>query len=71
MSTTGQDATADDQDDSPCYLSLVRPRCPDCGCPDFRAYKTVRNGMEGSGDDSKVRYSHCLKCNRPVVIVVE
>ena len=72
MSTTGQDAADDqDQDDGPCYLTLVRPRCPDCGSPNFRAYKTARNGAEGSDDDSKVRYSRCLKCHRPVVIVVE
>ena len=69
-----QDATDDQddsQDDSPVYLTLTRPRCPDCGCPEFHAYRTVKNGMEGSDDDSKTRYSYCLKCKRRVVIVVE
>ena len=78
MSTTGHDATArhdatvdEHQDGKPVYLTLVRPRCPWCHSPDFRTYRTVRNGMEGSDDDSKTRYARCLQCRRRVVIVVE
>jgi ribosomal protein S27AE len=59
------------QDASPCYLTLVRPRCPSCGCPRFRAYKTVRNGTPGSDDDSLTRYSRCVDCGQRVVMVIE
>ena len=51
--------------------TLTRPRCPDCGCPRFHAYKSVRNGEPGSDDDSLTRYSRCLDCGRKVVVVVE
>ncbi len=58
----------DDPDGKPVYLTLIRPRCPSCGCPRFHAYKTIR---DGNGDDGITRYSFCLDCGRRVVIVVE
>jgi transposase-like protein len=50
----------------PEYLTLVRPRCPECNSPNFRAYRTNDNG-----DGSKTRYSICQECGRRVVIIVE
>ena len=61
----------DGRSEGPCYLTLVRPRCPSCGCPRFHAYKTVKNGTPGSDDDSLTRYSKCADCGRRVVVVVE
>jgi len=70
VSSTGQDATADEhqdaQDGKPVYLTLTRPRCPRCHSAHLRAYKTMDNG-----DDSLTRYSRCVDCGRRVVVIVE
>ena len=67
--TTGQH-----QDARPVYLTLTRPRCPDCGCPRFQAYNVVKidgDGTDRPDDGRRVRYSHCANCGRNVVITVD
>jgi DNA-directed RNA polymerase subunit M/transcription elongation factor TFIIS len=52
--------------DQPEYVYTQRPRCPICGSPRLKAYKTRKNG-----DDSVTRYSKCLACGRRLILVVE
>lgn len=55
-----------DQRESPTYVYVQRPHCPDCGGVRLLAYKSIRQP-----DSSTTRYTKCADCGRRVILVVE
>lgn len=48
------------------YVYHQRPRCPQCGSPALRTYKTLQNG-----DTSLTRYTVCTRCGHRFILVIE
>lgn len=49
------------------YVFVERTRCPVCGSPSLRAYKT----LPPDGDGSVSRYTRCRACGHKFIVVEE
>jgi DNA-directed RNA polymerase subunit RPC12/RpoP len=50
----------------PQYVFATMVRCPACGSPRLRAYRTSRHG-----DDSVTRYTRCQACGEKFFLILE
>jgi DNA-directed RNA polymerase subunit M/transcription elongation factor TFIIS len=49
------------------YIYASKPRCPDCGAAELKAYRSRRD----AGDGATIRWVKCSACGARAVLILE